>query len=267
VQRWVDRAIAGYLIFAALQAFGIGLTGLIIASEIQIPLRLTPLNARFVGALYVAGGVGIVLALFAPRRESKRLMCVGFGLATLLILCLTLLHWSDFMGDDLPHRAVWIFVYVLDPILALILVPLAGLWPPRPGARHALTPLLWVEAAIFGALALVLLVAPQAAAAYWPWALPPVAGQLYACFILTFAIGAVLASRETDTRAIRDFLIASLSLCLLVLLASVLHLDRFQPTPISAAWFGLFGLGAVAFGWGLTLASRQPSRLQSVAGA
>ncbi len=267
MQRWLDWAIRGYLVFAAVQAFGIGLTGLIVPTEMQIPLRLTPLNFRFVAALYVAGGVGILLALFAPRRVQTRLMCVGFGLATLLILCLTILHWSDFMGDDLPHREIWIFVYVADPLLALILVPLAGLWPPRPGARHALSPILWVEAAIFGALAFALLLAPDAVAGYWPWALPPVAGQLYACFILTFAIGAVLAARETEPRVIRDFVIASLSLCVLVLLASVLHLDRFKPPPISVAWFALFGLGALIFAVALGRMARRQADMRSVARA
>jgi hypothetical protein len=171
------------------------------------------------------------------------------------------------MGDDLPHRPVWIFVYVADPLLALILVPLAGLWPPRPGARHGLTRLLWVEAAVFGALGLVLLLAPDAAAALWPWALPPVAGQLYACFVLTFAIGAILAARETERRVIRDFLIASLSLCLLVLLASTLHLDRFQPGAVSVAWFVVFAGGALAFAAALTVVGRKPAPEQSMAGA
>jgi hypothetical protein len=87
---------------------------------------------------------------------------------------------------------------------------------------------------------------------------------LYACFILTFAIGAALAARETDSRATRDFLIASFSLCVLILLASMLHLDRFKPAPSSAAWFALFGSGAVAFGWA---AARKPAQLQSVVSA
>jgi hypothetical protein len=265
MQRWVDWAVRGYLIFAGVQAFGIGLTGLIVPTEMQIPLRLTPLNFRFVAALYLAGGVGIALALFAPRRIDRRLVCVAFGLATLLVLLVTLLHWPDFMGDDLPHRPVWIFVYVADPLLALVLVPLAGLWPPRPGARHGLTRLLWVEAAVFGVLGLVLLLAPDAAAALWPWALPPVAGQLYACFVLTFAIGAILAARETERRIIRDFLIASLSLCLLVLLASTLHLDRFQPGAVSVVWFAVFAGGAVGFAMALTVLGRKPAPEQSMA--
>jgi hypothetical protein len=35
----------------------------------QIPLRLTPLNARFIAALYLAGGIGVLLAALRPRRK------------------------------------------------------------------------------------------------------------------------------------------------------------------------------------------------------
>src|SRR5438270_8038214 len=163
--RWWIRA---YLLFAAVQGLGIGLTGLFTPSEMQIPLRITPLNARFTAALYIAGGIGVLLAATSKRRAAARLFVVAFAFATLLILVLTVLHWSDFMADPLPHRPVWIFDYVVDPLLALTLVPAAGLWPPRQGARHRLSTLLWVQAALFGALGLVLLFTPDLAAAYWP---------------------------------------------------------------------------------------------------
>src|SRR5206468_8871134 len=115
------------------------LTGLFAPAEMQIPLRMTPLNSRFVAALYVAGGIGVILAAIARRRSEARLFVVGFGVATLLVLILTLLHWSDFMADALPHRPVWIFVYVVDPLVALAMIPLAYLWPPSKRVRHRLT--------------------------------------------------------------------------------------------------------------------------------
>src|SRR5438105_4713650 len=133
---WWLRA---YLVFAAVQGLGIGLTGLLLPAEMQIPLRITPLNARFVAALYIAGGVGVLWAAFARRRSETRLFVIGFGVATGLILVLTIIHWSDFMADDLPHRPIWIFDYVADPLLALLIVPIAGLWPDRRGARHHLS--------------------------------------------------------------------------------------------------------------------------------
>jgi hypothetical protein len=253
--------IRGYLLFAAAQGFGIGITGLVVPAEMQIPLRITPLNARFVAALYVAGGIGVLLAAVARRRSEARLFVVGFGVATLLILVLTLLHWSDFMADPLPHRAVWIFVYVVDPLVALILIPLAHLWPPARGARHAVSGLLMIQAVLFGLLGLVLLFKPDVAAAYWPWTLPPLLGQLYACFILTFAIGAALGARETSTRATRDFLLASLGLAVLVLIASALHLDRFRPEPVTVIWFAAFGLAAIAFAAALVIQRRSSDEL------
>src|SRR4051812_44040357 len=118
--------IRAYLAFAAVQGFGIGLTGLLIPAEMQIPLRISPLNTRFVAALYVAGGVGVLWAAFARRRTETRLFVIGFGLVTGIIMVLTALHWPEFTADGLPHRPLWIFDYVVDPLLALIIVPAAG---------------------------------------------------------------------------------------------------------------------------------------------
>ena len=53
------------LLFAAVQGFGIGLTGIFVPSEMHIPLRITPVNARFLAALYIAGGIGVLLAAVA----------------------------------------------------------------------------------------------------------------------------------------------------------------------------------------------------------
>jgi hypothetical protein len=134
-----------------------------------------------------------------------------------------------------------------------VLIPVFGLWPPRPGCRHQRTPLLVGEATVFGALGVLLVAAPDLAAAYWPWALPPIAGQLYGCFFLTFALGAGLAARETSNIAIRDFLIASLTLAVLILIVSVIHVDRFKAEPVTVVWFAAFALAAGAFGAGLRM--------------
>jgi hypothetical protein len=259
--------IRAYLLFAAVQGFGIGLTGLFAPSEMQIPLRITPLNARFVAALYVAGGVGVILAALSRRRSQARLFVGAFAFATTLILILTLLHWSDFMGDDLPHRPVWIFDYVADPILGALVVARAGLLPDRHAHVHRLSLLLQVEAAVFGLLGLLLLVLPNLTVAYWPWTLQPLLGQLYACFILTFAVGALWAARDDDSAVVRNFLVASLSLCVLVLIASAIHFDRFKQEPITFIWFAAFAVGAVAFAGGLLRLSRRPASAPDLARA
>jgi hypothetical protein len=248
---WWLRA---YLVFASVQGIGIGLTGMLVPPEMQIPLRISPLNARFVAALYLAGGIGTLLAAFARRRSEIRIFVIGFGLATGMILILTIAHWNEFMADPLPHRVVWIFVYVVDPALALLIVPLAGLLPTGPWVRHALTPLLVIQAAVFALLGGALLIVPEAVAAVWPWVLPPLLGQLYGCFFLTYALGAALAARDAEPRAISIFMASTLALMILILVASLLHIDRFKPEPVTSVWFAAFGLGAVVFA--LALARR-----------
>ena len=47
-----------------------------------------------------------------------------------VILAVTLLHWSDFMAVGLPHQPVWMFDYLVDPLLGVAVIHFAGLWPP-----------------------------------------------------------------------------------------------------------------------------------------
>jgi hypothetical protein len=75
---------------------------------------------------------------------------VGFGVAIALIIVVTILSWADFMADNLPHRPVWMFDYIVDPLLALVIVPVAGLWPKRAITRHRLTPLFTLQTLMFG---------------------------------------------------------------------------------------------------------------------
>jgi hypothetical protein len=242
---WWLRA---YLLFAAVQGLGIGLTGLLVPAEMQIPLRISPLNARFVAALYIAGGVGLLWACIRARRSSEaRLFVQGFGLATALILVVTITHWQDFTADDLPHRPVWIFDYVVDPLLTLVLIPLAHLWPPRKQTRHRLSRLLLVQTALFGALGVALLTAPASVAALWPWALPPVLGQVYGAFFVTFGVGAFLAARESELRAVNTFVVSTLALTSLVILVSAIHVERFKAEPVTWLWFAAFGLLTLVF--------------------
>ena len=195
-----------------------------------------------------------------------RLFVIGFGLVTGMILVLTVIHWPEFTADGLPHRPLWIFDYVVDPLLALVIVPAAGLWPPRHGFRHRLTPLLMVVAAVLGVLGLALLAIPDTVAAAWPWALPPLLGQLYACFFVTFAVGAMLAARESEAYAIRGFVLSTFTLMVLVLIVSMVHFDRFKSEPVTWLWFGAFAVGACAFGIAL-LTERSPGWLSHPATA
>jgi hypothetical protein len=224
----------------------LGITGLLVPAELQVPLRLSPLNARFVAALYFSSALGLLLSIFVRHRTDARIFVFSFGLATSLILVVTLLHWPDFMADGLPHRPLWISAYVVDPILALLIIPAAGLWPIV-GGRQPLAPLFWATAGVLGLVGVVLLPAPAMAASLWPWTLPPVLSQVYGGFFLAFALAGGLAAREPSRVAVRNVAISCLTLALLSLLASLLHFDRFKAGPATLVWFGTLVVGAAAF--------------------
>jgi hypothetical protein len=247
----VDRPLPwwlrAYLLFAAVQGWALGATGLVSPGDVQIPLRMSPLNARFVAALYLAGGIAVLLAAFSRRRAEARLFVVGFAFATTVILIQILLRWNDYMADGLPHRPAFLAAYVLDVLFAPIVLWAAGYLSAPPRTSHRLTGLFLAEAAILGVLGLGLLVAPVAAAAVWPWALPPVLSQLYAAFFLSLALSAVFAAGETHALAIRNFAITSLALSVLVLVASLLHLPRFKPELVTWIWFAGFAIGLILF--------------------
>jgi hypothetical protein len=240
-----------YLILGTVQGMGLGLTGLIVPAEMQIPLRVTPLNARVAAAMYTAAALGLLVAAFG-RRAHARILVFCFALATSLILVVTLVHWQSFMDSSLPHRPLWIGAYVVDPILAALVIPSAGFL--RAGHPHGRNPLsvLFVVAAI--ALVIpgaVLLIAPGFASAVWPWALPPVLAQVYGGFFLAFAAAGVLAAREMHPAPVRIVTVAFFAFAVLVLLASYLHLARFAPGPRSWLWFGGFIALGLAFGTAL----------------
>jgi hypothetical protein len=246
---WWVRA---YLLIGAGQGLALGITGLLLPAELQIPLRVSPLNARFVAALYAAAALGVLLSALVRRREDAQIFVIGFGLATTLIAIVTVLHWSEFMDPSLPHRPLWLTAYVIDPILAFVVLTAAGLWrlPVASGRRQLAVPLA-AASAILGLLGLVLLLLPGVAVGVWPWALTPVLSQVYGSFFLAFAVGGAVAIRVSRPVTTRNLAAALLAMTSLVLLASLLHVERFKPEPVSWLWFGAFGVGAVVFGFGL----------------
>jgi hypothetical protein len=246
---WWVRA---YLLLGAAQGLVLGITGLIAPPELQIPLRVTPLNARFVAALYTAAALGLVLSALVRHRRDAQIFVVGFGVATTLIAIVTVLHWSEFMDPSLPHRPLWLTAYVVDPILAFVIVPTAGFWrfPSTRDRRLRLAPLA-VGSLVLAVAGLVLVLLPQVAVALWPWTLSPVLSQVYGSFFLAFAAGGVLALREARPVMVRNLATVLLVMAALVLAVSLIHLDRFKPGAVTWVWLAVFAVGALISGLGL----------------
>jgi len=236
-----------YLLIGAFQAGALGLTGLLRPADIQIPLRMSLLNARFVAALYLTSAIAILIPALGRSLRDAWLFTLGFTVGALIITIEILFRWSDYMAAGLPHRPAFFGVYIVDLALAAYVIPTVGFLTIPKRARHRLTWLFLSEGIVLGATGIGLLLAPKALAHIWPWTLPPVLGQLYAAFFLALALGAFLASGESRPAPVRNFCVTSLILTVLVLIASLLHLPRFKSGPETWVWFAIFSIGTVLF--------------------
>lgn len=247
-----------FLLINVVQDLAIGF-GLIAPARIVVPLKgLTPLNARFIAALYLGGGITILLAALVRRAVDARIALYAFDVITMLVLVMTFVYWPRFTVDGLPW--LWLTTYVVDPVLATFAIIALGLGRPADPGRHRLSGLFAAQAAVFGACGLALLLAPDAVLAGWPWTLTRLLARVYAAFFIAFAVGAVLSAGERRPEALRPFVGGSLALLLLTLGVSLLHLDRFDQGGIRWLWFAIHVLGVAAFGYALVSLSRPSAR-------
>jgi hypothetical protein len=235
---WWLRA---YLLIGAVQGLAIGLTGLFDpAHVVGFPLATTPLNTRFVAAFYMAGAAGLIGSALARRAIDTRIYVVGFVVVTSLLLLATIWYWSTYTAAGVPYP--WVTSYVLEPIAGAAILAGLRLWRPATPGRHAFTPVFAAEAAVFGALGLVLLVAPGTAVRMWPWALTAVLARTYSAIFLAFALGAALAAGEARPQAVRPFALSSLVLVGTTAVVSLVHRSRFDGG--ASTW--VFAIGVAA---------------------
>lgn len=247
----LPRWLRAFFVLVTVQALVVAV-GVVWPSAIPrlMPWDASPLNARFIGALYAMGALSAGLCLLARRYGAARITLIEIGLVTLLLLLITLPRLGEFVPPR-PFPWGWLASYLVDPLLAGWLLWQMRGTDPAPAGRGAHAAPLAAYAAGLGLVGLLLLLAPALAGRIWPWELPEVLGQLYSAFFLGMAASAGLAARDPRWSSARIFAIANLFVLLLVLLVSLLHLDRFRPGLASWAWFGFCIGGALAFGLAL----------------
>ncbi len=211
--------------------------GLFSPSNIPFPVAVTPLNARFIGALYLAAAVGMILSALGREFADSRILLFAFGVISVLVLVVTFAYWGDFAAKRVP--IIWLVTYVVDPAAAAIaMVTLRPLRPAEAGA-HKLSVLFGAECGLFGLVGIFLVLFPGPAALIWPWKINSLLSRVYGAFLLAFAVGALLASGEGRSSALIPPVASTLALGALALVASLLHLDRFAAGLASGIWFGL----------------------------
>jgi hypothetical protein len=255
--RPMPRWLRVFLVVNVVEDLATGLSGLVGGTRILIPLHVSPLNARFIGALYVAGAVGVGLGAAVRALVDARIVLYAFWLITVLVLVMTLVYWNDFSADGTPW--IWLATYVVDPIVATIAITLLGLWHAGDPGRHRLSPLLAAEAVLLLAAGAAMLVAPHAMRHVWPWAFTPLLARVYAAFFFAFGVAAAVGTGERRRPALVTVVAGSLALFAASATASLVHHDRFASSPQTAAWIAVHAVAIVALAAALVTLRSQPS--------
>jgi hypothetical protein len=214
------------------------------AVSLLVPWPATPLNARFIAALYTSLGLGVLACAFARSFYEARIVLVGIAFVTISLLILTV----PWFGRLTPFPLWWTVFYLIDPLIvafAFWRLGWGGASPPGPNPLR----LFWIlQAVIFGVSGLCLLLFPKVAVALWPWGLTVELSQMYSMFFLTLALASILAGVEPRWAGVRILVAMMLVFFIMVLGVSIYHFERFKPNLSTPIWFIAFGIETLAFG-------------------
>lgn len=236
---------AAYFLAVMLFALVVGTVGLLRPDSLPevLPLQLPALHARFIGALYMAGAVCMLLAARTKTRLAVRTTLDLTGVWTGTLLVITALRWGDF---DIGHRGLWAWLaaYVLFPIGAAWLrrVPVTLELRAAPRIRQPwVLQLLLAQGLLLMALAIASFAWPGAASLWWPWKTPPVLAQVYAGPLLALGLSSLLLARRGNWRELRIPCTGLALFAALALLAFALHAHLLNPAR-AALWCWLLAL-------------------------
>lgn len=158
---------------------------------------IAPFHARHVGGIYLAALVPLLWMTISGRWSPGRVVLWMIFIFTTLILLAMLPNVGRFAWERVPTWIFWGLYLVLPVHAASFLWHLrrlppahAGVLPPAPRAMCLAIALL------LGGYGVALLLAPQAAAAFWPWPVDAFHGRLYVASYLTPALGLLVIHRR-----------------------------------------------------------------------
>lgn len=213
--------------------------------SLVMPWPASPLNARFIGALYMMGAISAFLCMFAGRYDEVQITLIEVGFVTGVLLLITIPHFGEFTPATFPYR--WTIFYTIDPLVTILLIWLMRGHDPTPPGLNRFWLLFLLYAGVLGVAGVALLVLSPFAVRLWPWTLPPILGQVYSIFFLTYALGGVLAARKLHWSGVWIYCIANLGMLALIAVVSLYHRDRFGNGPATWVWIALCLLGLIGF--------------------
>ena len=155
-----------------------------------------PFNARFVGAIYLAALVPLLILAVTARWSPGRVVLWMIFTFTTAIMVVMLAYTGRF---EWARFATWVFwaLYLFLPVNAAVFlsrlrdVPVRGRVEHGPAGHAALTLL----ALVLGGYGLALLVTPEDATGFWPWPVDAFHARIYAATYLSPAVGTWVVRR------------------------------------------------------------------------
>ena len=160
------------------------------------PWIIPPFNSRFVGAVYLAAYLPLILFWLVPRWIPGRLTLWMILTFTAMVLIVMVIHWDAFEWNRPSTLLVFWPLYVFLPFnSAFFLYRFHGA-----GAANgydgpaSLRIMFWIFALLGGGYGLGLLISPEGLTSFWPWEVDAFHGRMYAAAFGTPAIAAWILS-------------------------------------------------------------------------
>lgn len=173
---------------------------------------IPPFNARFVGAIYFAAYIPLILFWLHPRWTPGRLVLWLIFVFTSLIMVAMLIHWDSFLWERPATYIVFWPLYIFLPVnSAIFLYQSRGVEISNAAdLSRSWQIILKAFALLTGAYGLALLFIPELLTRFWPWNVDAFHARIYASAFVTPAVGAwIVASRRS---AASEILIIGLNL-------------------------------------------------------
>ena len=201
-----------------------------------------PMTAMFIGASYVNGVIFFAAVLVGKTWHRVWAPHIGvFAFATLLLIA-TFLHWDRFTHGH-PVFYVWVFIYVVAPILTLWAL-FTNLREDRhlPDQRDAVVPfplrVIWlIPGILFLIAALYAFVKPAWLIPLWPWKATPLTMRVMVSFYSMLGVAVIAVLREPRWSAWRIGAIGVTTWHALVVIAAFLRQGDFKVPLFQTPWF------------------------------
>ncbi len=152
--------------------------------------EIPPFNARFVGAIYFAAYIPLLIFWFNPRWTPGRLILWNIFVFTTLIMVVMFLHVNAFAWNRYATYFIFFPLYIFLPINSAVFLFLSRNMTvsnpiDMPPAWRPILILFVVSGMAYG---VGLLIAPEALTRFWPWPVDAFHARIYASAFLTPAV-------------------------------------------------------------------------------